>query len=147
MSFRWFLRDNLIANEPLSPGGVHVALDSTTIYWPSSSLLVPVIDTPGTGDANVLNEATTEAAADDAIQQLSQLLVCGPKNLGAKKTVESMLLRYMQFMIMSKEVTPCIRAVLLPETEAHYTHVSVCSLNIQQERQEQIANSEDASGK
>lgn len=143
LGFRWFLRDKLIANEPLSSGGVHVALDSTTIYWPSSSLLVPIIDTPGTGDANVLNEVTTEAAIDDAIQQSSQLLVCGTKTLSAEKSVEAMVIRYMQFMIMSKEVTPCIRAVLLPEnTGARYTHRTVCAQFAQLARRDQIADSE-----
>lgn len=128
----------------MSPDSVHVALDSTTIYWPSSSLLVPIIDTPGTGDANVLNEATTEAAIDDAIHQSSQLVVCGTKTLSAEKTVESTVIRYMQFMITSKEVTPCIRVVLLPETNGRrYTHKSVCSQSVQQERQEQIASSEE----
>ncbi|KAL3151640.1 hypothetical protein ABBQ38_012630 [Trebouxia sp. C0009 RCD-2024] len=36
-----------------------------------------------------------------------------------------MVIRCLQFMIMSKEVTPCTRAVLLPETIVN--HRGICS--------------------
>lgn len=121
---------------------MHVALDSTTIYWPSSSVVVPLIDTPGVGDANILNEATTHAAIDDAILNSSQLLICGTKSLDAEAVLAPFILPYMQFMIRDTQVTPCIRAVLLPETSGRrYSHKTVCSLFDQRAREEKIANS------
>lgn len=142
VSFRCFLRDRLIANTPSSPNSVHVALDSTTIYWPSSSVVVPLIDTPGVGDANILNEATTHAAIDDAILNSSQLLICGTKSLDAEAVLAPFILPYMQFMIRDPQVMPCIRTVLLPETSGRrYSHVTACSLFDQQAREEKIANS------
>lgn len=142
LSFRWFLRDKLTANEPFSP--VHVALDSTTIYWPSSSVMVPIIDTPGTGDANILNEATTQAAVDDATLNSSQLLICGTKSLEAEASLGPLLIQYMKFMITSSQSTPCVRGLLLPETSGQrYSHRTVCSVADQVQRQEKIANSLD----
>ena len=123
---------------------MHVALDSTTIYWPSSSVLVPIIDTPGTGDANILNEATTQAAVDDATLNSSQLLVCATKSLDAEASLGPLVIQYMQFMITSTQSTPCIRGVLLPETSGQrYSHRAVCSEADRVQRQEKIANSMD----
>ena len=123
---------------------MHVALDSTTIYWPSSSVLVPIINTPGTGDANILNEATTQAAVDDATLNASQLLICGTKSLDAEASLGPLVIQYMQFMITSTQSTPCIRGVLLPETSGQrYSHKTVCSDADLVQRQEKIAKSLD----
>ena len=146
LSFQCFLRDKLTANEPFSP--LHVALDSTTIYWPSSCLVVPIIDTPGTGDANIINEATTQAAVDEACMNSSQLLVCGTKSLSAEASLAPFVIQYMKFMIRSShQDTPCIRGLLLPETSGQrYTHRTVCSKADKQARQEKISASREQLG-
>ena len=118
---------------------MHVALDSTTVYWPSSSVVVPIIDTPGTGDGNILNEAATQAAVDEAIENGSQLLICGTKSLAAEATLTPFVVQYMQYMIVNTQDTPCIRGVLLPETSGQrYTHKAVCSDHEERTRQEKI---------
>ena len=106
--------------------------------------MVPIIDTPGTGDANILNEATTQAAVDAATLNSSQLLICGTKSLDAEASLATLVIQYMQFMITSTQRTPCIRGVLLPETSGQrYSHRTVCSEADQVQREEKIANSMD----
>ena len=130
----------MTANLPLS--AIHVALASTTVYWPSTSLEVPFADTPGTGDANVLNEATTEAAMDDAILYGSQILLCGTKSFGAEASVEQLIIRYMQNMITSTEEALCIRGVLLPETTGWFTHRTLFSQMDQDNRKARVKASQ-----
>ena len=140
LSFRCFLKDKLTANQPFSPA--HVALESTTVYWPSSSVVVPVIDTPGAGDGNILNEATTQAAVDEACLNSSQLLLCGTKTLAAEASLAPFVIQYMQFMIVSSQDTPCIRGVLLPETSGQrYSHRAVCSEVDKLARQDKVNSS------
>ncbi len=140
-SFRCFLRERLTANQPLAPK--HVALDTTTVFLPCIALEVPFIDTPGTGDTDVLNEFVTQAAMDDAIHDSSQILLCGTKSFKAEATVGPLVIQYMQHMITSTSDTPCIRGVLLPETSGRYTHKAVCSEADQQTCHDRVNTSLD----
>ena len=135
-SFRCFLISKLTANQVFSP--LHLALESTTVYWPSDGLQVPLMDTPGTGDANILNEAATWDAVYDAMTHSSQLLVLASKSLKAEATLEQFIIPYMQFMIRDPGNTPCVRGVVLPETTGRFSHKTVCSDVDAHSRQERI---------
>lgn len=108
-----FLRQSLTANQ--DDPSLRIALARTVLFAPCSALVVPIVDTPGTDDANPLNADLTQQAVNEAIEKSSRLLLFGgPKSLTAEGSLSEHLIKYLQHMITSKSSRPAVKVVLSP---------------------------------
>lgn len=139
-TFASFLRKNLAANH-VSPL-VQVALERTIIFWPSTAGVVPIVDTPGTSDANSLNADTTHQAVSDAMARTSsQLLLCGEKTFETEGSLAEYVIPYFKHMITSKSGLPAIKGILMPNNQFHYGPAELASAHLQTEDKERVATS------
>ena len=75
---------------------------------------MPIVDTPGTSDANSLNADVTHEAVDDATTTSSQLLLCGEKTLETEGSLAEYAITYFKHMITSPSGRPAIKGILMP---------------------------------
>ena len=139
-AFASFLKAKLAANN-VSPA-VQVALAKTVIFWPSTAGLVPIVDTPGTSDANTLNADTTYQAVNDAMARTSsQLLLCGEKSFETENSLADFVIPYFKHMITSKSGLPAIKGILVPYGGLHYGPAELTSAVLQSQDRQREANS------
>lgn len=121
---------------------MQVALAKTVIFWPSTAGLVPIVDTPGTSDANPLNADTTYQAVNDAMARTSsQLLLCGEKSFETELSLADFVIPYFKHMITSKSGLPAIKGILMPFGGHHYGPAELTNAGLQSQDRQREANS------
>lgn len=121
---------------------MHVALARTVIFWPSEAVRVPIVDTPGTSDANSLNADVTQQAINEAMAKTSsQLLLCGEKSFETEASLADYAMQYFKHMLTSKTGRPAIKGILMPASQFFFGPSQLRSPELQAQDDERVARS------